>query len=144
MLGATRRPQEYLFVVLLLFLVAGCTASEGISAQIAHQFDSRDTVDLSTVGPDDWDRVCVLGPYSGNETAQNVLGFDWDAEAKASIALNDGINVLVFTSGKSVVAYSEHPRNKGDFASVASTCSSRQEAKLARKPGSWALVWTRS
>jgi hypothetical protein len=96
------------------------------------------------VGPGDWDRVCVLGPYSGNETAQIVLGFAWDAEAKTSIALDDGINVLVFTSGKSVVAYSQHPRNKGDFASIASTCSSRQEARLARQPGSWALVWTRS
>lgn len=147
MSGVTRSIMKTLSVVSLLFMLAlftRCSESGGISSQITDQFNRGDTIDLALVGPDDWDRVCILGPYSGNETAQQVLGFAWDAEAHTTIAWNDGINVLVFSAKKTVVAYSEHPRNAGDFVSIASTCSSRRDARLTRKQGSSVLAWTRT
>ena len=81
------------------------------------QFEANkiDPIDLSIIGPASWERVCVLSPYTTNQTAEQVLGFKWDAESKTSIARRDGINVLVFVQTQQVVAYTEHPRNKGDF-----------------------------
>ena len=133
-----------LLVPLLLLLLIGCSESDSISSQISDKFNQAGTIDLTRVGPEDWDRVCILGPYSGNKETEQVLGFPWDAEANTTIAGNEGINVLVFSRGESVVAYSEHPRRKGDFSSVASTCSTRRDAKLTRKHGSWGLVWKRA
>ena len=57
------------------------------------QFDASKTaqIDLSVVGPASWERVCVLSPYTTNQTAEQILGFRWDAESKTSIAGSDEI-----------------------------------------------------
>ena len=130
-----------LLVTLLILVPKGCSESATISSQISDRFNQAGTIDLARVGPNDWDRVCILGPYSGNKEAEQVLGFPWDAETNTTITQNDGINVLVFSREETVVVYSEHPLWKGDFSSIASTCSARRDANLTRKPGSWELFW---
>ena len=127
-----------LLAVTLLF--AACSQDQGISSALARTVDSNSaTVDLATVGPPNWERVCILGPYSSNERAQQILGFKWDAHGKSSIASNDGINLLVFVRGQKVVGFAEHPRNKGDFLKLSSTCLSRSNAVLIRQfeSGGW-------
>lgn len=90
-------------------------------------------VDLSAVGPASWERVCILSPYTNNQRAEHVLGFKWDAESKTSIAGSDGINVLVFVQGQRVVAYTEHPRNLGDFSKLQPRCLVRSQATVKRE-----------
>jgi hypothetical protein len=105
-------------LVAAVFLIAACSSeSSRISSEIASQFDasSNGAIDIRRVGPSDWERICVLTPYNTNEIAHRVLGFEWDAERYTSIAGSDGVNVLVFIKDDEVLAYSEHPRNKGDF-----------------------------
>ena len=110
-------------------------------AAVAEQFDRGGSIDLSKIGPESWDRICVLTPYSINKDAEMALGFPWDAEANTSIAMSDAVNVLVFARGQGVVAYTEHPRNKGDFSRVDPSCMIRSRAKLVRRPGSSELAW---
>lgn len=125
-----------LLLLLSISLVLGCTgASTSISEQITKQFKASQTapIDLSTVGPASWERVCILSPYSTNQTAELVLGFKWDAESKTSIAGNDGINVLVFVQEQRVVAYTEHPRDLGDFSKLQPRCLVRTQATVKRE-----------
>jgi hypothetical protein len=121
---------------LLLFGTAGChDSSPGISVNIAAQFrdTAGGTVDLRQAYEADWDRVCVLGPGSGNGAARRTLGFEWDADDKSVIHRNDGIALLLFVRGKEVVAYAEHPRNLGDFANLSGQCFARASASFYQR-----------
>lgn len=122
--------------VFLLSLVTACSgASSEISSQIEAQFNASATapINLALVGPSTWERVCVLGPYTMNERAEKLLGFKWDATGKTSIGSNDGINVLVFVQGSEVIAYTEYPRNKGDFLHLFPRCLPRERATVVRE-----------
>ena len=132
-------------VLPLMSLLFGCSnGGSPISKQIAVQFEASKAapIDLAVVGPASWDRVCVLGPYTTNETAEKVLGFKWNAESKTSIAASDAVNVLVFVQNQQVVAYTEYPRNKGDFSKLQPHCLPRSNATVIREPsaGGWVYL----
>ena len=124
-------------------LCGACSSGSDISGQIESQFKASEAapINLALVVPASWERVCVLGPYTDNLRTEQVLGFKWDSEAKTSIAASDGINVLVFVQGKEVVAYSEHPRSKGDFSQLQPRCLPRSLATVTRKVGSGGWVY---
>lgn len=107
-----------------------------ISRSIVEQLTAEENtpVDLSQVGPDTWQRVCILGPYADNSVAAETLGFAWDLEQATALSESDGISVLVFIRDPAeVVAYTEHPRNKGDFADIAPQCFDREQAQFKRQ-----------
>lgn len=133
-----------LSLVLPVILLLGCSGGNSpISEQIKVQFEASKTapIDLSVVGPASWERVCVLSPYTTNQTAEQILGFKWDAESKTSIAGSEGINVLVFVQNQQVVAYTEHPRNKGDFSKLQPRCLPRPHAIVKRESGAGNWVY---
>jgi hypothetical protein len=132
----TRIPQALVLASVLLFAGVGChDSSPGISVNIAAQLrdSAGGSVDLAQSYESDWDRVCVLGPYSRNADARTALGFDWDAEGKSAISRNDGIALLLFVRAKQVVAYAEHPRNLGDFAHLSGQCFPRAQARFYQR-----------
>jgi hypothetical protein len=126
-----------LLIPLLAFLV-GCTSSR-ISDAIRTEVESKKSVDLSAVTSDDWERVCVLGPYSSDQVASETLGFSWPAEARSSIEENDGISLLLFVHGGDIAYAVEHPRDAGDFTNLSGRCFSREDAKfnLVLQPDGW-------
>jgi hypothetical protein len=131
------KPIKRSSLVLPLILLLGCSSSSWyIKKQIVEQFEASKTapIDLSVVEPASWERVCVLSPYTTNQTAEEILGFRWDAESKTSIAQNDGINVLVFVQNQQVVAYTQYPRNKGDFSKLQPRCLPRSQSTVKREP----------
>jgi hypothetical protein len=126
-----------IFWLVSLLHLSGCSSSDGrISSQIESQLKDNQNrpINLALLGPFDWDRVCVLTPYSNNDNAQTVLGFTWNATGKTSIGGSDTINVLVFALKNEVVAYVEHPRNKGDFSELLPRCLTRAKAWVVRQP----------
>ena len=124
-------------LLLALIQIAACNpgASE-ISNEIARQFESsgRKSVTLSKAVPGTWERVCILGPYSDNKAAKNMLGFEWNAEIRTSISSNDGISLLLFVKGKEVLDYVAHARNNGDFSNLSGKCFSREKATFVQDP----------
>jgi hypothetical protein len=126
------------FAIAILFLSACANGDKSISQQLTAEFDASTSapVDLAKIGPSTWEKVCVLGPYTTNEAAEKILGFKWDVEQRSSIAKNDNINLLVFVKGREVLAYAEHPRNKGDFLKLHSKCLSRKQSTLLRRSNS--------
>ena len=131
-----------LAVALLLGIGVAAGCHRGISERIEANLAANDgtRLDLRLVGVPGWDRVCIFGPYTYNSDAKMTLGFEWDIEAKTDIRSSDGINVLAFVKESSVLAYVEHPRNKGDFAKLRGKCLDRDHAVLLvrRKENGWA------
>ena len=128
-----------LLLTLATLVVAACSDSDpAITVSVAGQFrrSAGGRVDLAEAYTAPWDRVCVLGPYTDNARAKQVLGFPWDAEGKTVIHTNDGITLLVFVSGKQVADFVEHPRNFGDFATQSGKCFPRSSARFEQKPAS--------
>lgn len=127
-----------------LFLVACASGDQNISVAISAQFDSSPSapVKLGLVGPKDWNRVCIIGPYSDNVEAERILGFQWDMQSKTSIMTNEGVNLLVFIKDREILAFTEHPRNKGDFQLSKQHCFVRSYAVFSRKvdPGGWVYL----
>jgi hypothetical protein len=121
--------------VFAMLAVGGC-ASQDISTAIAEQFTKSNggSVNLVEAAPGAWERVCILGPYSNNETTKQTLGFEWNAEIRTSIESDDGVSVLLFVQGNHVVAYVEHPRGQGDFSNLTTQCFSRAKAQFTHDP----------
>lgn len=132
-----------MLIVVFLFLSACADRNNKINAQIEAQLHAKPLgpLNLALVGPSSWERVCILGPYTTNEHAEKVLGFKWDATGKTSIGDNEGISVLVFAQARQVIAYTEYPRNKGDFSKMAPRCLSRNQATLIQsRDGDWTPI----
>lgn len=119
--------------LLLTTLLALTACGESASNNIKQQLESRGLVELRTAVPGDWERVCILGPYSNNEAATATLGFNWSVEKHSSISYSDGISLLVFVHGRKVVTALEHPRRSGDFSKLSGRCFSREKAHFVQR-----------
>jgi hypothetical protein len=120
--------------LLALALVACSGQDRSINDKIKLQVGASTSspLDLALVGPQGWERVCIFGPYSTNDIVQADLGFKWDSDSQSAISVNDGINLIVFTRGKEVIAFAEHRRRDGDFESDKAPCTTPAKAKLTR------------
>ncbi|WP_310485684.1 hypothetical protein [Chamaesiphon sp. VAR_48_metabat_403] len=121
--------------ILCLFLITSCGSSlSKISTEIDTQIDynNSERIDLAKVGDSSWERVCIFGPYSNNNKAEQTLGFKWDLEKKAPVLSEGGVNVLAFVKGKEVSTHVEHPRHLSDFAQLSGQCFDRSNATLVR------------
>jgi hypothetical protein len=119
---------------LALALTSCSSQDRSISEKIKSQVHASSTapLDLTFVGPNGWERVCIFGPYTTNNLVEADLGFKWNADSESSVSINDGVNLIVFTRGNEVVAFAEHKRGDGDFESEKSRCTSRAAPRLAR------------
>jgi hypothetical protein len=127
-------------ILLAVFLLAGCV--ETGSSAIGNQFlaSGRQSVNLATAVPGDWERVCVLGPYSDNTMAAKTLGFAWPAETLTEISHDDGITLLVFVRGTQVISFEQQIRSIGDFSNLSGQCFPRARTSFVQVPkpaGGW-------
>jgi len=138
--------QSIVFSLCLTGALLGCGSDAKERTFIRNQIaalttSTSETIDLSQVGSSSWSQLCILTPYSTNETAKSILGFEWDAENKTNIHSNDSITVLVFASDE-VEHYVAYPRKDGDFSLIEPSCLSRDRAKFVpeRNDGSVRFV----
>jgi hypothetical protein len=117
-----------------LALTSCSDQDRSISDKIKLQVHASATspLDLTPVGPPGWERVCIFGPYTTNEIVEADLGFKWDSDSHSAISVNDGINLIVFTRGKEVIAFAEHKRRDGDVESDRTPCTTPANARLTR------------
>ncbi len=130
--------QRLLIVTFFAVILQGCDAPDKtISQKIGAQFDnpSGTTIDLQNVVAYDWERLCVIGPYATNKSIEEQIGFPWDGLSKSTIGDHDNISLLVFVKSNSVVAFTEHPRGKGDFLEMKPKCLWKADAILLKRKG---------
>jgi hypothetical protein len=123
--------------VLALLLACSGPADEASRTITRHvELSGRKEVNLADAVPGLWAKVCVLGPYSDNRRARDVLGFDWNVETKTSIQTNEGISLLLFVRGADVLTHIEHPRSGGDFTNLSGRCFLRKQFRFVHDPSS--------
>jgi hypothetical protein len=122
--------------VALALALAACSQSDAfIGAQLDHQLRQGDapTLDLAQVGPANWTRACVLGPYTSDARAAELLGFPWELTRRSDVARRDDRFVLAFSDGRQVLGFVERARADGDFTTLQPPCFARDAARFATR-----------
>jgi len=117
---------------MLGFLLGACSSTPDLSSEIEIEFEKSGwkEIDLNKVTNFEWDRVCIVGPYSQQEHQDNIFGFHSELLSSG----NDGESVLAFITNNKVVKHVTHPRNKGDFLGSVSKCPENGKAVFIRDP----------
>lgn len=93
----------------------GRNSSAAIANWVSSAADNA-VLDMRSVVPLPWDYFIVFGPYTSRDQIDQTLGFQWTGASHSSIDVLDGVALVVFIRGDTVVSAFEHPRDKGDFA----------------------------
>ena len=128
--------KKVIIFFILIFLTSCSNKQEEneISKSIYSQLKQSEwkVIDFSKIVPFQYEKVCILGPYTTNESAEQALGFYWDVQKETEISTNDGINLIVFIKENKVISYVEHSRAKGDFWKLSRKCLDYNSSILTR------------
>lgn len=112
-------------IVLSAGLIGACVShappgDQGLSDRVAElvQRAPDTTLDFKALAPFHWTGLYIFGPYTTEDAAERVLGFDWPYKWGA-IELRDDRAFLVFVDSGRVVATLEQTYDRGNFASAA-------------------------
>lgn len=113
--------------IIFFIIISGCLLAS-VYSWITYRtatFTSLDVhnqkVDLKPLG-EDWSKVCVLGPYSTNETAIGVTGLNINIEGRSGIRENDSIALLITLNEQGDYALFEVSRRPSDFTRLSGAC----------------------
>ena len=120
--------------LLLLVCLGACTGNQ--AEQVDLQIDNGG-IDLAVSLAGDWDRVCVIGPYSVNHHAAEITGFQVDIEAQSKIEASDSIALLITIAGEKVADLYEVRRGNIDFTGLAGRCFARADARFSVPAPGW-------
>ncbi len=111
---------------LVLLLLTGCSPSLlPLSLEVENGH-----VDLAQQVSGEWDRVCILTPYTTDEQAVKLTGLDKRDIGDTGIVSSDGFNVLVFLNGTSLHGLYQVNREKVEFNLTAPWCFSKAQSYL--------------
>ena len=113
-------------LIFLIFVLLQTSCSDLVDLKISK---NEGVVELATLVPGTWDRVCVLGPYSSNKDAKELMGFEWDLEEESVISTFDSFTLLVFVAKDKVEQFIELSR-EADFASQDKNCFDKSTSQF--------------
>ena len=87
-----------------LFGLSGQNRPEVSAAILAWTHDAKagDTLDFRDVAEFEWDQMAVFNDYTTNQTAREILGFDWNVEDGPKLGQAD---LLGFALNRRIVAW---------------------------------------
>lgn len=85
-------------------------------------------VDLSHVLTVNWTRACILGPYSTNSDAREILGTDVNIQTRSSIYHSDSYALIVTMADGAVTGLYDVYRTPSDFTRLHGECFKRDDA----------------
>ena len=103
--------------IFLASLLLSCNSPNNdliISIENELLLNNGKSINLSKVTNFEWERVCVINPYSLQENQDKILGF----KTQLLVTGNDGVSTLTFIKNNKVLSYINQPRNKGDFLNL--------------------------
>ena len=115
---------NYLYLLVLILGLSACSYGEVEALRLNFDYP-KEPIKLVEYVDGSWEKVCFLGPYSDNEAASELLGFEWPLESLTSVWINDGVTLLVFVENGSVLSYYEVSRAPYDFNVFSNSCVSR-------------------
>ncbi|MGV6827447.1 MAG: hypothetical protein ACWA5Q_10765 [bacterium] len=120
--------RKFIIIVLLLLLAAIIWRGFKQPAQSIVLDTSSSTIKLADALPGNWQRVCVVGPYSSNRHAHEITGIPVKVQQRSSIYTSDSIALLVTLTGQEEIGLFEISRGNVDFASLGGRCFDRVAA----------------
>ena len=116
-----------LILISILFLLVSCSFEKVQSKT----FDVKDgQLNLTELLDGDWNKVCILTPYSTNDFAAKILGFEYNVASQSNIAMLDSISLLVTIKNGAVLGEYEIKRTNVDFSSLGAGCYPRKSSKF--------------
>lgn len=140
------RTHWFVIPVLVAFGQFGCRGADPTSESIATAVASGPGTRLALVdhAAFPWEKACIFGPYSPDNTIDAVTGIRGAASRAYDIRSSDAINVVLFIHDGNVVASVAHRRKQGDFGpDVVGQCYARERSVfLVRIPptNSWGNI----
>lgn len=122
---------NYLYFLVFILGLSACSNGEEEAPRLNFGY-AKEPIELVEYVDDNWEKVCFLGPYSNNEAASELLGFEWPLESLTSVWINDGVTLLVFVENKSVQSYYEVSRAPYDFNVFSNSCVSRASSSFLK------------
>lgn len=113
-------------LIAAIAVTASCGSGPDAETHGVRPADGR--VDLAAEFAGEWDRVCVLGPYTTNRRAEEVLGVGVDVHGRSRIASSDGIALFVTMNADGAAGMYEVPLRPVNFTPFSGCCFSRRDA----------------
>jgi hypothetical protein len=94
----------------------GHSVSHYLRQQIVkHANTAEFNVSLADFQGAQFDEIVIFGPYTVQETVDQVLGQPWPAYAHFGLAASDSFHLIVLLRGGKVIKAEQYPRGQGDF-----------------------------
>lgn len=120
--------------------LGACSGADAfLDAQLEHQLGKAGAttpLELGLVGPANWTRACVLGPYTTDARARALLGFDWPVEGRG-VTRGDERFLLVFTDSRRSRLRRAPARRGGTHHARPALRRTGRGATRARAPRRW-------
>lgn len=129
-------------LLVLVMVVFGYGCSEYGYRAIKKTFDTdNSSIDLSLALKGQWERVCIIVPYTQNDKAADIIGFSVDIEGQTIISSQDIYSLLITLNENEVVEMYEVPRGNIDFTPLGSKCFSRDKSQFKLIKNKYNQVW---
>jgi hypothetical protein len=111
--------------------MAGCAPERNVAFEdlMLDEQSSGGVVDLANVVAGEWDRACVIQPYTQPDHASEGTGIRWSGFRRSGIKSRDDVSLLVFARGSEAVEGFLVGRQVV-FDVRTTTCVSRENAKF--------------
>ncbi|GAA0860450.1 hypothetical protein [Aliiglaciecola litoralis] len=122
---------KYLYLVVLMLCLSACSHIESDAPLLDLDY-AEEPLNLFEYVDSNWEKVCFLGPYSNDDAALELLGFQWPLETLTSVWVNEGVTLLVFIENGSIESYYEVSRGRYDFSVFSNSCIKRSAATFIK------------
>ena len=127
-----RKYNLFKYLALLFYTVlAGCSPELDAASVSLEVAESK--INLKQSFSEDWDRVCVFGPYTTPNMAKAILGFDYNTALNSDIYSSDSIALLITIKANSVVNSYEINRKNADFTPLSGKCFDHEDSVFFRE-----------
>jgi hypothetical protein len=100
-----------------------------VRASLRKVTDKINVSDFSPVA--NWEKICILGPYSTEADAAKLLGYTSATLAHSRVSVSDSMSALIFVNESGTLAVIDISRSEVDFAPLSKRCISRAEFPIA-------------
>ncbi|MBX3032887.1 MAG: hypothetical protein KF865_03110 [Bdellovibrionaceae bacterium] len=103
--------------------------AKAIRASLGKVTDKIEASDFAAVL--NWEEICILGPYSTEADAAELLGYTSATLANSQVSSSDSVSALIFLSNSGTLIVVDVPRNVIDFSPMSRRCVERSEFPIA-------------
>ncbi len=123
---------RFALVIGILTIIAGFIWHKGgPDAQRLEVIPLDDEIDLAKAMPGNWEKVCILAPYTTNSHVNEILGVPVNVARRSNIGSSDSIALLVTIQDSQVNGLYEIGFRNANFTPHAGECFPKNDARFS-------------